>query len=174
MPTARKIDPYKTLGIDRGADAKTVKAAFRRAARATHPDQGGDAEAFKRVTHANLILSNPERRKRFDETGEDEVPPDNAVANAITVVMSTVMALVQAHLKGGVPDPLKIDMIVTLKSGISQSINHIEGEKVKCDKAIAMMSGMKKQMRAKKTAKFDLRVALEQQKEMLGPLELEL
>lgn len=45
-------DPWTTLNVARGADAETVKKAYRTRALATHPDRGGDPEEFKRVTAA--------------------------------------------------------------------------------------------------------------------------
>jgi curved DNA-binding protein CbpA len=41
------IDPYETLGIDRGADEQAIKAAYRKVVKAAHPDSGGDTEAFR-------------------------------------------------------------------------------------------------------------------------------
>jgi hypothetical protein len=44
--------PFATLGLAPGADPENITSAFRRAARATHPDHGGDARAFERVMSA--------------------------------------------------------------------------------------------------------------------------
>jgi molecular chaperone DnaJ len=63
-------DPYKTLGVGRGASDEEVKKAFRKLARQYHPDRNaGDKEAeerFKDVQEAHSILSDPEKRKRYD------------------------------------------------------------------------------------------------------------
>ncbi|HEV7353740.1 MAG TPA: DnaJ C-terminal domain-containing protein [Brevundimonas sp.] len=63
-------DPYKELGVARGASAGEIKSAFRKLAKQLHPDQNRDnpaaAERFKRVTAAFDILGDEEKRRRFD------------------------------------------------------------------------------------------------------------
>lgn len=66
------FDPYDTLGVDRDADDDTIRKAYKNAAKKAHPDGGGNAEAFHEVGRALAVLTDPERRKRFDETGKDE------------------------------------------------------------------------------------------------------
>jgi curved DNA-binding protein CbpA len=61
---------YETLGVPKDADAAQIKAAFRKLASLHHPDRGdGDHEAMARVNEAYAVLSDPERRKRYDEGG---------------------------------------------------------------------------------------------------------
>lgn len=63
-------DPYKLLGVPRDATPEAIKAAYRKLARKHHPDLNpGKPEAedrFKAVSAANDLLSDPERRARFD------------------------------------------------------------------------------------------------------------
>jgi curved DNA-binding protein len=67
-------DYYKTLGVDRNADEKEIKKAYRRLARQYHPDVNpGDkaAEArFKEINEANEVLSDPEKRRKYDALGQ--------------------------------------------------------------------------------------------------------
>jgi DnaJ-class molecular chaperone len=64
-------DYYKILGVSKDADTKTIRQAFRRLARKYHPDVNpGDKvaeERFKEVNEANEVLSDPEKRKKYDE-----------------------------------------------------------------------------------------------------------
>lgn len=74
-------DPYEVLGVARGAGQDEIKSAYRRLARRYHPDVNpGDAEAeekFKEIGAAYAVLSDPERRARFDQFGTvDEQPQD--------------------------------------------------------------------------------------------------
>ncbi len=64
-------DLYALLGVPRDASQDQIKRAYRRRARELHPDAGGDADAFKQVTHAYEVLSDPERRGRYDRFGDD-------------------------------------------------------------------------------------------------------
>lgn len=68
-------DYYKILGVPKTANAKEIKAAFRRQARKFHPDfNKNDAKAearFKEVNEANEVLSDPGKRKRYDTLGPD-------------------------------------------------------------------------------------------------------
>src|SRR5919197_5703545 len=65
-------DYYRTLGVSKSADDKTIKAAYRRLARKYHPDVNkGHAERFKEINEAYTVLSDPEKRKRYDTLGSD-------------------------------------------------------------------------------------------------------
>jgi curved DNA-binding protein len=68
-------DYYEVLGVPRSASAKEIKAAFRKLARKHHPDVNpGDAGAearFKEINEANEVLSDPEKRKKYDEFGPE-------------------------------------------------------------------------------------------------------
>ena len=66
-------DLYKVLGIDRGADDRTVKKMYRKLALEHHPDKGGDKDKFAEISHAYDVLSDPEKRKIYDDYGEDGV-----------------------------------------------------------------------------------------------------
>ena len=66
-------DYYKTLGVDRNASEKEIKRAFRRLARQYHPDTNPDdaqaEEKFKKINEAYEVLSDPEKRAKYDRLG---------------------------------------------------------------------------------------------------------
>ncbi len=68
-------DYYKILGVSRNADEKEIKKAYRRLARQYHPDVNpGDKKAeaqFKEINEAYEVLSDPEKRKKYDALGEN-------------------------------------------------------------------------------------------------------
>lgn len=69
----QKRDYYEVLGIDKNADDATIKKAYRALAKKYHPDMNpGDAEAekkFKEASEAYAILSDPEKKKQYDQFG---------------------------------------------------------------------------------------------------------
>ena len=73
MPVGTKADYYDLLGVDRSADAKTLKSAYRKLAMKYHPDRNPDdpeAEAkFKEINEAYSILSDDQKRAAYDRMG---------------------------------------------------------------------------------------------------------
>ncbi len=68
-------DLYSVLGVPKASDAEAIKKAYRKLAQKLHPDKNpGDKQAetrFKAVNHAYDVLSDPKKRKLYDEFGED-------------------------------------------------------------------------------------------------------
>jgi len=69
------IDYYKVLGIDKNANEKEIKKAYRKLARKYHPDLNGNDEVakqkFQQINEANEVLSDKEKRKKYDKYGKD-------------------------------------------------------------------------------------------------------
>jgi curved DNA-binding protein len=69
------VDYYKILGLDKSASPKDVKNAYRKLARKYHPDlnpNNADAKTnFQQINEANEVLSDPEKRKKYDQYGKD-------------------------------------------------------------------------------------------------------
>jgi len=69
------VDYYQTLGVNKNATADEIKKAYRKLARKFHPDVNpNDTEAhkkFQQINEANEVLSDPEKRKKYDAYGEN-------------------------------------------------------------------------------------------------------
>ena len=68
-------DYYKALGVDKNATPEQIKKAYRKLARQHHPDVNpndkGAEQKFKEINEANEVLSDPEKRKKYDQFGAD-------------------------------------------------------------------------------------------------------
>ena len=91
---AEKRDYYEVLGVDKTADEKEIKKAYRKLARKYHPDVVEEdkkeeaTEKFKEISEAYAVLSDEEKRARYDQFGHagmegftnDSVPADQGLA----------------------------------------------------------------------------------------------
>ena len=79
-------DYYETLGLAKSASADEIKSAFRKLARKHHPDLAKDKKAaeekFKEINEAYEVLSDPEKRKKYDEYGSNWQNPGNGFQGA--------------------------------------------------------------------------------------------
>ena len=88
MATTTKKDYYEILGVKKSASAEDIRKAFRKLARKYHPDVNpGDKSAeekFKALSEANDVLSDPKKRKIYDQVGfySDNIDPATAEAYA--------------------------------------------------------------------------------------------
>ena len=88
MATTTKKDYYELLGVKKSASAEDIRKAFRKLARKYHPDVNpGDKSAeekFKAISEANDVLSDPKKRKIYDQVGfySDNIDPATAEAYA--------------------------------------------------------------------------------------------
>jgi molecular chaperone DnaJ len=88
MATTSKKDYYEILGVKKSASAEEIRKAFRKLARKYHPDVNpgdkGAEEKFKTLSEANDVLSDPKKRKIYDQVGfySDNIDPATAEAYA--------------------------------------------------------------------------------------------
>src|SRR5579872_6705118 len=88
MATTTKKDYYEQLGVKKTASVDEIRKAFRKLARKYHPDVNpGDKSAeekFKVISEANEVLSDPKKRKIYDQLGfySDNIDPATAEAYA--------------------------------------------------------------------------------------------
>lgn len=144
------FDPYDVLGVEREADQDAVRAAYRSKAKAAHPDMGGSDEAFARLARAHLILSDPVRRAKYDETGQfDDAPQniDGAAYNLINGMLQQAIA--------GQNDPVKFDLVDSMRGMIGQDLHALEGTRRQMtaarDRAVRLVG----RFSGKRSAQFD-------------------
>ncbi|WVQ68839.1 uncharacterized protein L199_007048 [Kwoniella botswanensis] len=91
LKQSRQKDYYKVLGVPRDADERTIKKAFRKAAKIAHPDVGGSEEKMAALNEAYEVLSDPELKARYDNGDDPNDPHQGAGHNPF------------AHHGGGMP-----------------------------------------------------------------------
>lgn len=64
---------YDLLGVDKAASDVELKKAYRKLSMKHHPDKGGDPDTFKQINEAYDVLKDSEKRKIYDDYGEDAI-----------------------------------------------------------------------------------------------------
>lgn len=97
------MNPYEVMGVSKDAPQKAIKAAYRKLSGLHHPDKGGDRDRFEELKTAYDVLIDPERRKRYDETGR--LTESKVTAKAMkTFIDSTMKGVVEAQRPNGSSD----------------------------------------------------------------------
>ena len=92
MANENKRDYYEVLGVAKDASDADIKRAYRKLAAQYHPDVNHDPGAedkFKEINEANEVLSDPEKRKRYDQFGFAGVDPSFNAGAARAATAST-------------------------------------------------------------------------------------
>ncbi|KAJ7230506.1 hypothetical protein GGX14DRAFT_583593 [Mycena pura] len=98
LKRSKTKDYYKILGVPRDCSEAEIRKGYRRESLKHHPDKGGDEEKFKLVVEANAVLSDAQRRERYD-MGEDEDGMSDAMGGMHGMDLSELFA--QFHGGGG-------------------------------------------------------------------------
>jgi hypothetical protein len=103
--TRTQNDYYAVLGVDQAATLADIKRAYRRLARQYHPDTCKDKDAarrFRQVSEAYELLSDPARRKAYDQTrppapGPLATPDNSAVVSRLLAVLEDAWTAIRRH-----------------------------------------------------------------------------
>jgi len=111
---------YDVLGVPRDTTPEQIRKAYKRKAHEHHPDKGGDHNEFVLIQHAYEILSDPNKRAVYDQTGRDGSASSKEEA-ARTEFMSLLRSVVDDDT---VPDHVNILVIVreVIKDGIRRHV----------------------------------------------------
>lgn len=97
-------DLYATLDVPRDASEAAIRKAYRKASKRAHPDGGGTPEKFRAVNQAMQVLTDPLRRKTYDETGKiEDKPVDNEQSELMGLVSALLDAVLQNCDQEGIP-----------------------------------------------------------------------
>jgi len=121
-------NPYETLEINKNASPEEIKEAYRNKAMNSHPDHGGSHEDICGVTEAYGILSDPVKRKRYDETGQsNNLPEEERVKEkASGLLINSFMRTVQENISS--PDLLHTDIIKLITENLENKLLEINNK----------------------------------------------
>jgi curved DNA-binding protein CbpA len=153
------IDPYAVLGLKANATTDDVKAAYKRRAKSTHPDTGGSSQEFGDVKLAHDVLSDTERRKRYDRTGETEEPePDNVEQGALERLAAMLKVVLEAE-----PDPNERDLVDLMKAHLVAEIEAANGKLKVTRRSVQRAEQMRGRFRPRKLGNDPIKSILEWQ-----------
>jgi curved DNA-binding protein CbpA len=131
------MNPYEVLGLEPTATPHQIKVAYRRAAKRTHPDSGGDPVAFAEVSRAHAILIDPDLRKRFDETGSiDEIPPMSVRSRMIVIIAGMFNEALNAETQRGASFD-HFDLMAAMRGNMTRNLDAVRQNRDAARKRLA-------------------------------------
>lgn len=127
-------DHYETLGVPKDASPEDIKRAFRKQSSKHHPDkkQGGSHEAMAKVNAAYAVLSDPARRLGYDQTGRDPAEGPTLDDIAEHALQTLIQQILEDNPTG--------DLVKHLERHITKSIEQLQGQVKKHERAIARLT----------------------------------
>ena len=130
---------YEELELPKDCTFDEIKQQYRHLASIHHPDKGGDAEKFKRIKLAYEVLSDPERRKNYNET--------NTISGSIGIRSEAIMNLSNVFFKIISNIDLHTgDLVNTMRSEINNVLAMTEKDRVMCNKYIENLEVAKQKL----------------------------
>jgi len=120
-----KKNPYKTLNVPKDASPEEIKKAYRNKAKKEHPDVGGDEKAFKETSSAYALLADPQKRKYYDEYGDEMPSQDNIESKANRLLNELIDQMLAKYTPEQI---LKIDFIREMRGSITDNLNKLKEE----------------------------------------------
>jgi curved DNA-binding protein CbpA len=139
-------DPYETLGLERSADLASIKKAYRKACSEAHPDKhGGDGRRQQEVNDAYAILSDTDRRARFDASG-DTSPRGRLMENARAIVANEFSKLMDSEFA--------VDPISLLRTALEQMKSQAFADRQTCSQRIRFLERKVKALKGPREDNF--------------------
>jgi curved DNA-binding protein CbpA len=141
------FDPYALLGVARTAPAAAIKTAYRAAVQTAHPDRGGDPERFILIVKAFGLLSDPEARRLYDETGDID---ENAVASFRRDVAKILADMFDAAVGTAVATGLdlgRVDFVRQMTGAVRTGLSDARAGLIRADRDIAALMKLRQRIK---------------------------
>ena len=141
------FDPYLILGIGRAAPAADIKLAYRKKVQGTHPDRGGDPDAFILVVRAFGLLHHPDSRRLYDETG---IVDDEAVKGYRREVTTILADMFDAAVETAIATGLRlesVDFVGQMAAAVETGLVDARGKLVRIDREISALQALRARIR---------------------------
>jgi len=141
---------YSILGVDKAADQAAIRKAYRSRSKRAHPDGGGSIESFELVKLAHDCLSDAERRRRYDETGQvDPTSADNEVAQIMNIAIGAVNNVMATIHQQGLSWE-KFDILGDATRSLADQIGQVDGKIHEAERNAKKLRGVAAMFKAKK------------------------
>lgn len=141
------FDPYALLGVARTASALAIKSAYRQRVQVTHPDRGGDPEAFIAVARAFSLLSDPEARQLYDQTGiVDEQGIETLRKDVAAILADMFDAAVSTAIATGLGLD-RVDFVSQMRSAVDTGLAEARLTEMRTDRDIAGLDLLRHRVR---------------------------
>lgn len=137
---------YETIGCIKTASVEQIKKAYRKKANIHHPDKGGNPESFKSLAIAYRILSDDEKRARYDK-GEDPEDIEKSVQSENQKTISIVLGLFFQIVQN--VDIERTDIITEIKNTIVNGMSQISRDIAVDEKKIQNLENALKRLKTK-------------------------
>jgi len=138
----KAFDPYKVLEINSDADQTEIRRAFRKKVRTSHPDSGGSNEAFQNLKRAYDLLSNPESKRLYDETGKID---DNSVDLHQAKIIEILSIALDKTLFKCATEPQKFQMskiLIFMLEELEEKKKNLNLQKVNYEQALQVSNDL--------------------------------
>jgi preprotein translocase subunit Sec63 len=134
------MNPYETLNIPTDASQADIERAYTKAARAHHPDRGGDEATMRAVAQCYEILSDEAKRAEYDATGAMPGEGDDGRASALIELLAIVIGECVMHaIEKGIPIK-NVDMIGRMERKLEESRQELWAKLRTFDKSIVQLT----------------------------------
>jgi curved DNA-binding protein CbpA len=151
--TMTAFDPYQILGVGRTAQPSAIKAAYRQRVRGAHPDRGGDPNEFITIVKAFGLLSDPETRRLFDETGIVDIEGLRTYRQDVAIILADMF---DAAVQSAVTSGLKlgsVDFIELMNTAVAKGVAEAQSQSSRIDGEIAALQALTGRIRRRDEAR---------------------